>query len=71
MSRGSGATARCVIEADEPSMKKRTDEKWPDAEGDADQRGQLRLGLRTRSRQTYLLSMFGCHLAADRAVAPG
>jgi hypothetical protein len=52
MSIGRGATARCVIDADEPSMKKSTAENRPTPSVMPVSAARLRRGLRTRSRQT-------------------
>ena len=52
MSRGSGATARAVIDAEEPSMKNSTAENKPTPSTIPASALSVRLGLRTRSRQT-------------------
>jgi hypothetical protein len=57
MSRGSGAMARWVIDAEEPSMKNSTAENSPTPRVIPARVARLLLGLRTRSRQTYLAIM--------------
>src|ERR1700736_6812437 len=70
MSSASGAIARFVIEAPEPSMKKRTPEKSPTPSVTPTSAAAVRRGLRNRSRRTYLASIGGGELLLyDLAVA--
>src|SRR6202011_3093415 len=70
MSSASGAIARFVIEAPEPSMKKRTPEKRPTPSVTPTSAAAVRRGLRNRSRRTYLASIGGGELLLyDLAVA--
>src|SRR4051812_48234821 len=70
MSSASGAIARFVIVAPEPSMKKRTPEKSPTPRITPTSDASVRRLLRTRSCQTYL-SIDAAVAELQRGIEPG